>query len=331
MKLPSRPATHVTEAASWRLLQNLAPENWIVREVTERDYGIDAYIEIASDAGEITGDLISVQLKGSEAIEWKALKAKKGAKTSKEGKAKKGSDADRDNKARSPQIATSTANYWERLPVPVFLFVADVTESNIYFAPVEQTIRRDYAKLSSQETMTFPLIKGFSLSEKTGPAIVEFLGRRQRRHRDFVHHISALISHAEGFHEFIGMNQGRDSFMEVEAEAHLRFRALYQSCRMAANYIGIEWSIESLSDLYKADRAQFQDEWIWLHEFTLDRALVQIEAIFPRLLRAAINLIETVESAYWRAHDPILYSLCSGNALGWLIKRMEDDLKRRDR
>ena len=225
--------------------------------------------------------------------------------------------------------APSTANYWERLPVPVFLFVADVTNREIYFAPVEHTIRRNYAKLSSQDTITFPLLKGFNLSTGVGAPVVEWFAKRERLHRDFKFHIASLISHAEGFHEFIGMNQGRDSFMEVESDAHLRFRALYQSCQMTTAYLGIDWTIESLSELYKRDRAQFQDDYVLMHELTLDHALVKIEDIFPTLLRAAVDLIENVEGDYWRAHEPILYSLCSGNALEWLIKRMESDLARR--
>ena len=36
------------ESESWRLLQTLAPHEWIVRELTERDYGIDCYIELVS-------------------------------------------------------------------------------------------------------------------------------------------------------------------------------------------------------------------------------------------------------------------------------------------
>lgn len=71
MKRPKRPDTHVTEAESWRLLQAIAPEEWIVREVSERDYGIDTYIELASKDGHITGDLMSVQLKGVSEINWK--------------------------------------------------------------------------------------------------------------------------------------------------------------------------------------------------------------------------------------------------------------------
>ena len=107
MKLPKRPQTHVTETESWRLLQAIAPKDWIVREVSERDYGIDAYIEFASAGGHITGKLMSVQLKGVKSIKWKTARGIQSA--------------------RSPQIKSATANYRLLLPVPVFLFVADLT------------------------------------------------------------------------------------------------------------------------------------------------------------------------------------------------------------
>ena len=68
MKLPRRPKSHIAETDSWRLLQEVAPREWIVREVSERDYGIDCYIELASKNGNITGKLISVQLKAVNRI-----------------------------------------------------------------------------------------------------------------------------------------------------------------------------------------------------------------------------------------------------------------------
>jgi hypothetical protein len=179
MKLPKRPKTHLTEAAAWKILQARAPSTWIVREVTERDYGIDAYVEISDRQSNVTGDLISIQLKGTDSITWRG---EKGARV-----------------ATSPQIATSTANYWERLPVPVFLFVADVKARDIWFTPVEGAIRRDYGKLSDQDTMTFELKKA-RLGKSVGPALVEALGRRERLQRDFVFHLSNLVSHADDFH-----------------------------------------------------------------------------------------------------------------------------------
>src|ERR1700677_3836790 len=108
MKWPKRTATHIQESKSWRLLAHLAPDEWIIREVTERDYGIDAYIEIATATGDITGNLISVQLKGPEQIDWRDLEWR--------------DNGEHSQIATSPSISTATTRYWLNLPVPVFLF-----------------------------------------------------------------------------------------------------------------------------------------------------------------------------------------------------------------
>jgi hypothetical protein len=42
-----------------------------------------------------------------------------------------------------------------------------------------------------------------------------------------------------------------------------------------------------------------------------------------------VELIGNAEGEYWRAHQPVLHSLCSQNALGWLISRMEDEAQSR--
>lgn len=59
LKFPKRSKTHLTETESWRVLDSVAPKDWIVREVTERDYGIDAYIELVGKNDEVTGQLMS--------------------------------------------------------------------------------------------------------------------------------------------------------------------------------------------------------------------------------------------------------------------------------
>jgi hypothetical protein len=51
LDFPKRSTTHVMESESWRLLGQFAPKEWILRDVTERDYGIDCYIEIATKDG----------------------------------------------------------------------------------------------------------------------------------------------------------------------------------------------------------------------------------------------------------------------------------------
>jgi hypothetical protein len=38
--------------------------------VTERDYGIDCYVELVNEKNQLTGDLASIQLKSKENINW---------------------------------------------------------------------------------------------------------------------------------------------------------------------------------------------------------------------------------------------------------------------
>jgi Domain of unknown function (DUF4365) len=306
MKFPKRIDKHQTEAASWRLLHQFAPEQWIVRELTERDYGIDSYIEITSDSGHVTGNLISVQLKGTDSLTWKE-----------EGSHKK---------ARSPQIKTTTANYWFNLPVPVFLFVAELSTGKVFYTSVEPEIRKNFDLISKQDTLTFPLHDELNLNSASGINLFNWFLARERIHDHFAFHITNLLSQATSFSEFIQYNQNRDSFMEVEAERHLQFRAIYECCRIASLYIENEWKITSLRDLYESDRTQWQDEFVPLHEGTLDHALRQIEKIFVPLARKALKRVSETEAQYWRRRDPVFYRLCSSGEMDLALQNIEQQI-----
>jgi hypothetical protein len=309
MHLPKRPETHVIETETWRLLQSLAPKEWIVREVSERDYGIDAYIELVSKQGHITGDLISIQLKGVKRIDWKG--------------------ADGDRTARSPQIKTPTANYWLRIPVPVFLFVADLSAQDIYYVPAQEALRAQFDKLDTQDSITFTLRDQLSFKSKIGNTLLPWFYRRERMHEQFAFHMTNLISHIDMFRGFISSHQNRDIFMEVEEDDHLQFRALYESCRIASLYLEGDWKIEPLSELYKKDRAEWKDDSVWLHEKTLDYALQNIEKLFPQLARKAVEAVTDRQPAYWLVKDPVFFNLCHG--LGWTLQRLDQEASFRER
>ena len=309
MKFPERTDTHITEAESWRLLQSLAPKEWIVREVSERDYGIDAYIELVSNGGQVTGQLMSVQLKGMQEIKW-------------------GSAVGGSRVARSPSVKTTTAAYWLGLPVPVFLFVADLSSGNIHFAAVKEDIRRQFDKLDSQQTISLKLAERFDLKSKRGLEQLRWLYARERQHEQFTFHVTNLISQVNVFGEFIQENQNRDIFMEVETERHLQFRALYESCRMASLYLDNEWLVEPLSELYENDRKEWKDDYTHLHEKTLDYALQKIEKLFPALVHKAIALVGEEQASYWQAQDSVFFDLCSNGELSWTLKRLEEEARR---
>src|SRR6266542_2051808 len=196
LRFPQRTDSHITETESWRILQELAPREWIFREVSERDYCIDTYIEVTTADGDITGKLVSIQLKGVEKIEWTV-------------------ETDTSKTALSPPIKTSTVLYWLNLPIPVCLVVADVSTRNIYFLSVKPLIRSQFAKPGKQETMTLRLLDALNLRSKAGLTLFDWLLNRERLHPQFVLHITTLLSSIDAFAEFIMMNQGYDSFMEL--------------------------------------------------------------------------------------------------------------------
>jgi Domain of unknown function (DUF4365) len=297
MRFPKRSDTHKIEAASWRLLQELAPEQWIIREVSERDYGIDAYIELTTSEGEVTGKLVSVQLKGIEKLVWRDATG-----TVRE--------------ARSPQISVSTARYWFNLPVPVFLFVADLSARKIHYVSVEEDIRRQYAKLSKQDSISFRLLEEVHIGSDSGLELFDWLVLRERAHDQFAFHITNLLSQASPFADFIAANQNRDCFMEVELDAHLQFRAIYEACRMASIYLDNRW-----------DRQQWKSDFALLHEQTLDYILSKLEPVFLNLIQRVRALVTKVQADYWRSRDPILFRLCSSEDIQWSIKRIEERLR----
>lgn len=308
MKFPKRSDTHKIESASWRLLQELAPDEWIVREASERDYGIDAYIEIATTSGDVTGNLVSIQLKGVKELDWK------------EGES--GIQA-----ARSPSIKTTTASYWLNLPVPVFLFVAELSTRKIYYVSVEEGIRSQFENLSGQDSITFKLMNELNLQSKIGALLLDWFIARERVHPHFVFHITNLLSHIDSFGDFIVYNQNLDSFMEVESDRHLQFRGLYEACRMASLYLDREWKVDSLRSLYRKDREEWNDPYVLLHERTLDHVLRQLEAIFPQLVRKGLKLVSVTQAAYWRNRDPVFFRLCSNGELDWSIKALEQKIR----
>jgi hypothetical protein len=304
MQFPQRTDNHIAETKSWRLLAGLAPDEWILREVSERDYGVDAYIEIATASGEITGELISVQLKSTELAEWKGPNPGK-------------------RKATSPSIATSTARYWLNLPVPVFLFVADTKAKDIFFVSVEPQIRGQMDKLDQQRTISFDLRENHSLRSETAAERIRTLAVTERFHPQFTVHVTSLLSSIDSFGHYILSNQGRDLFMEVEIESHMQFRNIYECCRRAALVLNISWTLESLADAYRRDRARWKDEYCYLHEETLDGLLQNLQKIFPVLVRHAVQLITKTQRHYWFGKDPVLFTICASGEIEHLLQRFE--------
>ena len=117
MKLPKRPEQHIVESDSLTVLRNQLPREWVIRELSERDYGVDLYVEIVGANKFLSGNMVAIQLKGTKKVTFKNGRFSFGG------------------------IKRETLNYWQSLPVPVFLCVACLDTKKCYWGCIEDQNR----------------------------------------------------------------------------------------------------------------------------------------------------------------------------------------------
>ena len=124
-----RTKQHIVDTRSIKRVLNTLPDHWVIRELTERDYGIDLIIEIFEKTGvnqyghdvfNSTGATFHAQVKGTAS----ALKIKKDGNL-------------------SYQFDKETLLYTERFSTPFLLFRVDVSsdDAKSYFLWIQRYIR----------------------------------------------------------------------------------------------------------------------------------------------------------------------------------------------
>ena len=294
MRFPKRTDEHIRESAAWRVLQSKAPSEWIIREVTERDYGVDAYVELATSSGNISGDLCSVQLKGCGTIHWK------------------GGPESETKRARSRGIKKSTLRYLMNLPVPVFLVVADLSTNKVYFTPIKKGVRDQYAKFcdKKQKSISFELQSFCELGTQLGDLCFRVLYEREKTFGQFLDCLRELILHCREYYEFIVCTQGFDCFLCVEDDEQLTMLHIYRSCLLASRFLGLDWNVTDLAEALKKDRENWKDSSCLLHHMTLSQLLKELEPVFIEIIHKAQTLVTKQMKDYLAKTDYILYRSC---------------------
>lgn len=63
---PQRSRSHEIDSRACNIISMLMPfESWVIRDLTERDFGIDKIAE-RFDGGDATSELLAIQVKGTE-------------------------------------------------------------------------------------------------------------------------------------------------------------------------------------------------------------------------------------------------------------------------
>lgn len=304
MRLPKRPESHIIETAAWRVLQNSIPDEWILRDVTGRDYGIDCYLELVNRDHEVTGDLISLQLKGTNSLEWR--------------------DDGEFEQSTFSGIKRRASNYWMHLPVPVFLCVADTENGKLYFASVKDQIRKRFNEFIKQDTFSFKLVRNLDLAGSVGRETFLNLYFREKHQNKFQFELIDFITNAERYGDFMLSNLNRDYFLEIEADRHLQLIKIMRGCRLLADYLGINWSVISLEKAYAEDFGTWKNKSVYLHEATLSIILKQLIPVFIQVLGKSLSVVRVEQASYWFNTDPVFFNLCINSEIERVLKQITE-------
>jgi len=304
MEFPKRSNEHVIQSESWRIFKQKIPSKWIPRELTERDYGIDAYIEIVFPDGKITGELCSIQLKGISKIDWKEDPISK------------------DKKYRLSGIKRSTLNYWMNLPIPVFLILTDIRTERAYFVAVKDQIREKYTQYLDQRYRyySFEFTSSHEMGTRRGDLIFLALYYVEYWFSEISNYLRGLLIHWQQYYEFIKNHQELDCFLDVEIEDQVIMEHIYHSCKFLSGFMRIEWNVISLAELYETDKQTWKDPSIYLHQKSLGRVLKELEPIFVEIIKRAKIIVTQKESDYWKTKYPSLFDMCLNIDISQLIK-----------
>lgn len=121
-EFPKRVKQHISETRSAQLLRANLPRDWIVRDLSERDYGLDVLIEI-THKGRLTGNMVAGQLKSIESFQFPKREKQKSFKG----------------------MRRSTYNYLLNLPTPAFIFVCSLSDQRIYWRSLREVDRESSA------------------------------------------------------------------------------------------------------------------------------------------------------------------------------------------
>ncbi len=286
IKLPERSDKHIKETASFKIFSQIIPDHWLIREVTERDYGIDCYIELVNEKKQCTGDIVSIQIKGRNIVSWN--------KTDQ-------------NSFTLSGIKISTTNYWYTFSVPVFILLVDISKKEIFYLPVKSYIKKNYISYKEQGVLSYKFNRDMNLHISNG--LNKFLSfyNKEKNRLLFEQNLVAFISNYERYKSFILENTNRDIFLGVDTSRLLELTLMYNNMQFLYSYLDMTWDIDTLNSYQEKSQKDFGDTYT-LYEREMDEIVKKLD---PKLLPLILKIKSFVEEEfeYWMSTNIQLFNL----------------------
>lgn len=262
-RLPIRSNAHVSESFSYNVFNSIIGNDWIVRELTERDYGIDLIIERIVGNKSVTGKLAAIQLKSIQEIKF-----------------------NQNDEFRYYKIKPTSTDYWMNSNLPVFVFLVN-SDRTVYFKNVGDYVRKNYKRYVEGDNFYYSFLpadiyeptrfiqdfdfeSGYEITEET---IVNF--------DSLYRELSALFSRYR-----------RDAHMTVDDDELIqRILSLHGRLTTMSQKLGIDKVIPSFSG--------YSD--IYEHHFSL--MLESLDELSIDIIRVIKVKIVGPYKIYWRSRD----------------------------
>lgn len=289
MKLPERPKQHISETASFKLFASKVPDNWIIREVTERDYGIDCYIELVSDDNKLTGDLVLIQLKSRQRINWT-----------------------KDNYYTISGIEMTTSNYWWQFAVPVFIFLADLENQKIYFISTHHYIRQNFLEFVKQKSFSYKIRQDHLFENPESLLRFRYQYSQETHRKQFENELLFFVSNYNHYVDFQEEHSNRDFHLGIESTDLIFFETMHRNFKFLTSYLNILNVIPSLKEIKISSVKKIGEEFHYeLYEHDLKELAWPFKRTTGKILINLKNLIEN-ESEYWLVINPTLINYVEG-------------------
>ncbi|NWC91066.1 MULTISPECIES: DUF4365 domain-containing protein [unclassified Pseudomonas] len=288
---PDRSSSHITDNAAKNILRSALSPAWMLRDLSENDYGIDFLLEFASPENRILGQVVAIQLKGTE------------------------SSGLQDEDHHRVSIKTSTLNMWLNYEMPVFLVLVDAKSGCVYLKSIEEEVRKNHRKYDSvaAQSVSFNFSSADVFRAEGAIAKYEYAKRLRRMDHD-------LISITSLHHDFVRLHverYRRDEEGPVDGDGSYnpsnplgyhkyerKLRDIYKRMQRTSTLIGITWSIPSIERIV-ADGRWYPDWGNEMHEVQFSSILDYLDDQMQTIC-GELELIISKYRDYWLASQPEL-------------------------
>ena len=284
---PNRARSHLVETKSSRVFQSMITAEWMLRQLSEADYGIDFLLEFPGLHNQINGRVAAIQLKGAESISF-----------------------NRSGFYHLGGIKRSTLNLWLGYESPVMLVMVDVTSGVVYFKSIEDEFRGSYGAYidNCSDTVAFDFYP--SDLYDSGAMLLAYETARLLRRMDG--ELPSVISLYQEFARLHISRYRRDEHMPVDGDGSYnpsspsgqhrferRLRDLYDRVHQSSILIDLSWSIPPVEEIMRSNA--------WEPSWGDEMYEVQFTAVLDHLddqiiaMRAKLSDIVDRYPSYWKA------------------------------